>query len=48
MYKTQNREGVNVYSKTFNSLHTEIVCTSAIINAEINVICLKAKVSSVA
>ena len=31
-----------------NSLHAEIVCMSAIINAEINVISLRVKVSSVA
>ena len=37
-----------VVNKTFNSLHAEIVCTTAIINAEINVICLRVKVSSVA
>ena len=31
-----------------NSLHAEIVCTTAIINAEINVIYLRVKVSIVA
>ena len=31
-----------------NSLHAEIVCTIAIINVEINVICPRVKVSSVA
>ena len=37
-----------IYTRGINSLHAEIVCTSAIINAEINVICLRVKVSSVA
>ena len=33
---------------SINSLHVEIVCMSVIINAEINVICLRVKVSSIA
>ena len=37
-----------VTENSFNSLHAEIVCTLAIINAEINVISLRVKVSSVA
>ena len=35
-------------NSVLNSLHTEIVCTSAIITAKINIICLRVKVSSIA